>query len=120
IAGRAAPRQACAAIRRIVGRNYHPKWKQVLQAQIPLVDLSVAGLGGAQVVLVDISPFRQLSILHGLWLWHCSGRQVRKQIRQRGVLRDASIVREMNWGISPEGSSGVLEVRRRRNSVEHA
>ena len=77
----------------VVCSNRDARGKQMLDTQVPLIDLSVARLSCAEGVAVVKTPHRQLSILIPLRL----RKSTRKWIRECGQPAFEVVLRKSNW-----------------------
>ena len=111
-----APRQVCAAIRRIIYADHHLARQHALDTEVPLVNIRVSRLFRSQIISIVVSPLSQSSVLRALWL---------RESEREGILecRKARLeigVAEQNWITCGKGCAGILEVCCRIKSVVDA
>ncbi len=115
-AGVAAPWQMAAAIGRIIDADGDLSGEQALDADVPLVDVGVAGFFGAEVVAVVVPPQSERTVFVALRLCDTE----RKRIGERGELRGEVVIGEEDGIGSAEGGAGILEVGGRAKAVVDA
>src|SRR5215475_14258361 len=108
-----------AAVGRIVGGDDHSERKQVLEAEIPLVDLRVTRLRCPHIVLIHIAPVSKRPVFSTLCRRQLPFRKIWKQVFEGRDLMYL-IVREVNGRIAPECRPRVLEVGGRGEAIEDA
>src|SRR5215468_1977364 len=98
----------------IIGCDHNLSGKQVLDSQIPLENLGIAGDSRVQVTAVVETPVCQLSVRSSL-----RRRQPRgERIFERRILGDKVIFREIERRSLRERRSCVLKVRSHIHAIE--
>src|SRR6266567_7126746 len=105
-----------AAIRRIVDGDDDLPWQQVLYAEVPLVNLSVADGRGIQIAAIGISPLRQFSVGGSLRRSEPGG----EGITQSRELMLVIVLGGEDGGFSRKRRARVLEVGGNIHAVENA
>src|SRR5215472_1346590 len=109
------------SVGRVVDSDHDLAGQQMLNAQVPLVDVSVLGFCRSQVVAIGVAPLRQLAIDLVLRAGQPEGKRIGERNWSTVVCASVEIVgREKHGGTLAKRRTRVLEVGGHAHSVINA